>query len=86
MAAKKSATKKILKCNQAQGIWCEAMDQVLQGEFQVKGLALLGIHSRKSSGLKGTIVVYKKKPSDPGIVLNCCPWCGAKIGHYKVPA
>ncbi|MFL5302728.1 MAG: hypothetical protein ACJ79R_20550 [Anaeromyxobacteraceae bacterium] len=29
------------------------------------------------------VILYKPKPRDRGIILNLCPWCGAKLPATK---
>lgn len=73
---------KVLRCAGQAGPWCPAMERYLHDEANAQrpGMALLVLFNLNKGTERVAGVYYKKQASDPGVMLNFCPWCGAKIG------
>lgn len=72
-------------CVWRSGAWCRGMTLALDGvphNHEGKGLsAMYGLPEPAPAGARPCILglVYRRKARDQGVVLNRCPWCGAKL-------
>lgn len=67
----------VRKCTQK--TWCSSMSARLQeANYRGKGLATCVVTTLpRTSRVVG--VAYKRDADDSGLMLNFCPWCGARI-------
>ena len=62
--------------------WCVGMSLALSGvpeNSEGKGLSVSRGWVGEEKLPRRIGVTYHKKARDPGILLNFCPWCGARI-------
>lgn len=58
--------------------FCHAMEPRLQGGMYSKGINAGHMMNFKTGEDLDPLVVYKTSAGDKGLVLNYCPWCGAR--------
>lgn len=85
-AKPKDEKPKITKCDVKKGIFCFVMEKMLEPEDNAhhrKGLTRLIIlnFDKGTQALWG--VSYGRGRSDPGVMLNYCPWCGASLKNWR---
>lgn len=62
--------------------YCKALADRIQPAHS-KGFALLSIVNLGRAMKSWGFLVYKKSPSDRGIVLNYCPFCGKALYNER---
>jgi hypothetical protein len=72
------------KCSKEKG-FCPTLEDFTQADSHVKGLSWFNIfdHENGSTKIKTIGVVYKRKVSDNGIMLNYCPFCGKDLRPFR---
>jgi hypothetical protein len=68
------------KCNKKS--WCSSMAKIAEPgamKGMPAGVRIAQFFSLSTGKPTRTLIVLKKSKTDRGVVLNFCPWCGAKI-------
>lgn len=58
--------------------FCPTLRERLQFH-KSKGLVEIAYMNMDTGKITAVLVGYKQKPSEPGLLLNFCPWCGYKF-------
>jgi hypothetical protein len=61
------------------GPFCPTLQERLEHDSHKKGLVSIGITNLKTKEVTRTLIVHKSHPSDDGLALNLCPWCGGTL-------
>lgn len=68
-------------CAGPEGPFCPTLDRRVAALVNERraGLVIIEVTSFKTGEHRVVGVAHKTKPSDVGLMLNHCPWCGADI-------
>lgn len=67
------------KCD-GRGVICPTLRHRLQDGHK-KGLNSRTVLNFKTGLERTPILVYRTSPTDAGVLLNYCPWCGVKLNR-----